>query len=68
MLEYATFDNFDKIVVKDSEKVAFLDFWEVPEGERTWPQIFLDGKRLGGYTELRDFLTDPFKVAEFNRT
>lgn len=36
---------------------ATLDEWEVPEGERTWPQIFLDGKRIGGYTELKAHLT-----------
>lgn len=43
--------EFEEIVLDDdSEREKF--YQRVGEGVRTVPQIFLNGERIGGYTEL----------------
>lgn len=57
LLDYAAGDYLYTVINNNIEKQKLLDEWQVPDGERTWPQIFLDGKRIGGYTELKAHLT-----------
>lgn len=38
----------------DTDQAAMREFAEVTNGARTVPQIFVEGKLIGGYTDLVD--------------
>lgn len=42
----------------DGDKEAMREFSEVTQGARTVPQILIDGKPIGGFTELTELHMD----------
>jgi glutaredoxin 3 len=38
----------------DTDRAALAEFTRVTDGARTVPQILVDGKRIGGFTELTE--------------
>lgn len=42
----------------DTDQAAMKEFVEVTNGARTVPQIVVDGKLIGGYTDLVDLHMD----------
>ena len=42
----------------DTDQASMREFAEVTNGARTVPQIFVEGKLIGGYTELVDLHMD----------
>ncbi len=41
--------------MKENDKAArqrLYDIWELPEGKRSFPQVWCDGSRIGGYDDL----------------
>ena len=42
---------FDEIMI-DADTAAFKEFARVTKGARTVPQIIIDGKPVGGFSEL----------------
>lgn len=52
MLEQAGLDFEDRILASREE----VDAFEASEGVSTTPQIFVDGKRIGGSEELEAYL------------
>ncbi|MFT5219203.1 MAG: glutaredoxin 3 [Gammaproteobacteria bacterium] len=49
--------EFDEIRI-DQDQAALLEFNEVTNGARTVPQIIIDGKVIGGFTELTELHMD----------
>ncbi len=45
--------DFDDIAI-DTDEAAHQEFTKVTQGARTVPQILIDGKPIGGYTELME--------------
>ena len=48
---------FDDIAI-DEDASAKREFIEVTKGARTVPQIFIDGKLIGGFSELTELHMD----------
>jgi glutaredoxin 3 len=48
---------FDEVRI-DADSAAMKDFVEVTNGARTVPQIIIDGKPIGGFTELTELHMD----------
>jgi len=49
--------DFDEVRI-DSDSAAMREFAEVTNGARTVPQIVIDGKPIGGFTELTELHMD----------
>lgn len=49
--------EFDEIRI-DQDQAALLEFNKVTNGARTVPQIIIDGKVIGGFTELTELHMD----------
>ena len=51
----------------DAERAAMYDGFGLEDGDRTVPQIFVDGERLGGYTALaQSDVADRFNAGKFD--
>ena len=48
---------FEEIRI-DADAAAMREFTEVAQGARTVPQIFIDGRRVGGFSELTELHMD----------
>ncbi len=48
---------FDEIVI-DTDELAMKEFAEVTNGARTVPQIIIDGRSIGGFSELMELHKD----------
>jgi glutaredoxin 3 len=48
---------FDEVRI-DADSAAMKEFVEVTNGARTVPQIIIDGKPIGGFTELTELHMD----------
>ena len=48
---------FDEVRI-DTDPAAMREFAEVTNGARTVPQIIIDGKPIGGFTELTELHMD----------
>ncbi len=48
---------FDEVRI-DSDAAAMREFAEVTQGARTVPQIVIDGKVIGGFSELTELHMD----------
>ena len=48
---------FDEIMI-DADNAAFKEFARVTNGARTVPQILIDGKPIGGFSELTELHMD----------
>jgi glutaredoxin 3 len=59
MLEDASYQVEDRLLRTREE----VDDFEAENGVTTTPQIFIDGKRVGGSTELQDFLAGTTEVS-----
>ena len=49
--------DFDEVRI-DRDSAAMREFAEVTNGARTVPQIVIDGKPIGGFTELTELHMD----------
>jgi len=49
--------DFDEVRI-DQDRAAMAEFVEVTQGARTVPQIVVDGKCIGGFTELTELHMD----------
>ena len=49
--------GYDEVRI-DLDREAMKEFSEVTNGARTVPQIVVDGKCIGGFTELTEFHMD----------
>lgn len=49
--------EFDEIAI-DTDKEAHREFLKVTNGARTVPQIIIDGKLIGGFSELTELHMD----------
>jgi len=49
--------DFDEIRI-DNDAAAMMEFAEVTNGARTVPQILIDGKVIGGFSELTELHMD----------
>ena len=49
--------DFDEVRI-DSDAAAMTKFAEVTNGARTVPQILIDGKVIGGFSELTELHMD----------
>ncbi len=49
--------DFDEVRI-DSDSAAMREFTEVTRGARSVPQIVIDGKPIGGFTELTELHMD----------
>ena len=54
MLEQAGYDVDDRVLSSREEVDAYME----KEGVETTPQIFIDGKRVGGSDDLAAYLAD----------
>jgi glutaredoxin 3 len=48
---------FDEVMI-DADAAALKEFAEVTNGARTVPQIIIDGKPVGGFSELTELHMD----------
>jgi len=58
MLDEQNYDYSERVIGSDISAIEFYKLVDDLKVSRTVPQIFIDGKHIGGFNALKDMLDD----------
>ncbi len=58
MLDEQNYEYSERVIGKDITAMEFFDLVDGLQISRTVPQIFVDGKHIGGFNDLKSMLED----------